>query len=77
MEHSELRQRTMSQSSTERDLASEVKAERKGSDNSLSGDARPNNPKKRPSTGGDSVDYPRRRATIAVRTLIPAPTLDF
>lgn len=70
MEHAEMRQRTMSQSSTDRDLASDVKTECKGSDNSLSGDARPNNPKKRPSTGGDGVDYPRRRATIAVCKLI-------
>lgn len=60
----DLRERTMSQSSAEREIPGDVKPERKGSTVSLTDEARPN-PKKRPSTSSDTVDYPRRRATIA------------
>ena len=58
------RERTMSQSSTERDVPNDVKGERKARAMSLSDESQPN-PKKRPSIAGDAVDYPRRRATIA------------
>jgi hypothetical protein len=58
------RPRNMSSSSTDRELSSDVKPRRKDSD-TLDGDSR-SNPRKRAST--DTVDYPRRRATIAVRS---------
>lgn len=54
----------MSQSSAEREMPGDIKPERKASTISLTDEPRPN-PKKRQSTSSDTVDYPRRRATIA------------
>jgi hypothetical protein len=58
------RPRNMSQSSTDRELSTDVKPPRKDSDAVADSDSR-QNPLKRKST--DTIDYPRRRATIAVR----------
>jgi hypothetical protein len=62
------RPRTTSPSSTDREVSVEVKPPRKdSSDTACNSPVEPkSNPKKRPSVSGDTVDYPRRRATIAV-----------
>ena len=74
------RPRHTSHSPSDHELTTDVKPPRKDSDAVVSSasaevttptDARPN-PKKRPSISADTIDYPRRRATIAV--CIPHPT---
>jgi hypothetical protein len=64
-----VKSRNMSLSSSDQEFSSDLKR-RGDADFDLDKSARSSaNPRKRPRS--DSVDYPRRRATIAVRSLLP------
>ena len=58
--------RNLSHTSSDHDLLTDIRTPRKDSDTLLTPTDSKQNPKKRSSVSGDSLDYPRRRATIAV-----------